>query len=491
MTNKRETTPWQTLQRRLNLAGTCKQPNQSEYYLIVIMDSFKNLYEAELSPTELHELIHVPFINKVYEQYRSKRITALNLDLNSTSTSNTCITHAAFCPHRSPCFVPTNNTLLNRLSFLNKERKDVFNDVLIDTKTQSVYYNTRMDKSLFRIKTYYKEIVENMMTMIYGQVNTDQKVDEEYFNDTKDQGSRVIKMIDWTAAACKTNLTSPVYLCNYNSICNLFSLSELYSKEFARIVNEIEANQVGKDQSKAAQTFSMETYNMLHSRYEPSQCDGEESCMPIYTFINENGTVFINAKNSSFASGTVDDFRAELEMLHIRYPRNEDGLHTKILEYHSKKGCHKSGRFCPYSGIQNKLITSSLKNNIKKNIFCFKINQNETERCSFDGTDWDRIYNTSIKVKQGNSHTVTDLSSHELQNNQMLTVGQDPRVPLALKLTNKVKRSIAMENKAEETADQTASLLSIGYGLTIFVLVTATLLIIVRVADWKQFDKSN
>lgn len=61
-------TPWDALEIELSMTKTCKGLNHEKRYLILIFTSFKKLYEAELSYTELFNIIQGPYNNLIREK---------------------------------------------------------------------------------------------------------------------------------------------------------------------------------------------------------------------------------------------------------------------------------------------------------------------------------------------------------------------------------------------------------------------------------------
>ena len=388
------------LTHKLNEAAPCDATNISKRYLIVLKDSSKGLFEAELSHEELYNIISEPHTKTMDDFYKglwNRTPSSDPRDRNNATANTKCITNVAFCNERVGCLGEMQDRLTIALNTLNYKRVSNFYKILSSGQSDSIYLNANMSSMLFHFDAPYCHQFAKNVFMMFGQVLNDNLVDKHYFDVTVKAGKTVIDLIDWNTLPTTNNLTSPVFLCNYLGDCNLFSLFELYNKKFPEIANAIAEYRPEKNQSSLPELSFEEEYNQLHDRFKPKQCSSKNTCKPIYIYMNENGEIWIKKTSSVFSTNSSEDttsyFLSELDLLYSNYKQKEEGFYIDILEYYRNKTCITAERFCPFSGIQHKTITTTLKSYISATINEIEDivkNENSTT-CPFESSVWDQL----------------------------------------------------------------------------------------------------
>lgn len=383
------------LEKALDEAVNCKEGDNEKLYLIVVGETSGKSFYAKLSVPESRDLFknHYAAFSNIRELIQILKNIRMQ---NTTYKNNDCVTHAAFCFPKHPCYVSDHqDPFLRLLRELSSIGKTTFENVLNNTALRTVYYNS--PKQGFKIAPQSCNWLAKRIFMVFGGVFYNRELDEIGFNQTMKLGTDLIENIDWQQFPWNTTRTSPIFTCNYLGNCYLYSLLEFYDDEIPKAVEKIE-----KYQSVLSFKFPYNKFNELHARNKPKECYSKKSCEPLVIYINENGETKFNETSYSYTSDSGNILAEELDILYGRFNNVEQGLYKDILKIYGEKHCKELDGLCPYFGIKHIQLSIALKQRFKDYI--------KTEN-GFEGCSSDYVFKDILKLRV-DEHAPTNAFKH-------------------------------------------------------------------------------
>ena len=344
----------------LHTTQGCKNADHENRYVLITKIASIGYKKTFWSYTELYNIL-TKYIEKYsrFEEFDSEDIQLTPPDQKYPHKKHEacdCITHAALCLQLGPCLLSDySDSLLMALHKLNSIGRMVFENVLPDMTVRSIYYNSNMPA--FYTEPTYCYWYAKCAFIDYDKTIYYNKLKEIGLEQTIKLGQKVTSKIEWDTLPEYISL--PVFICLASGNCNLFSLFELYTKEFSK------ANKTYvKYKSLLIETFKLNYYTKFYNLDKPFF----DSKTPIYIYINQNGEVKYYPNESTFEFNFFVELINDLAIRYNSVSRLFTNFYENISKGINSTNCLNSRDNSAYLQMNNKIINDTTRDEIKTNI---------------------------------------------------------------------------------------------------------------------------